>query len=199
MGTTYANASTSSRAQRLWTAGLTGIASLGAIALGAERVRAFSNPTLEVGIVQRFGTDPKQRELTFEAPAGSLLTLEFEDEVTGQLQRQRTDSVTVAIANEALTTPETLQRLILSSHRSFESAAASAHYWNGLGVETEIAQPDEWQVWADRETYSPSQLIQIQIYARDNDIPSVRPYERTLRYESQLGWTWNGQSYTTDT
>ncbi|MEO1132790.1 MAG: SpoIID/LytB domain-containing protein [Cyanobacteria bacterium J06639_1] len=199
MGTTYSNASTSSRAQCLWTAGIAGLMSLGAIAIGIEPALAFNNPTLEVGVVQRFGTEPDRQKLEFSALAGGLLTLEFENEVTGQLQRQQTDSVTIAIVNRALTAPETVQRLVLSSHRSFESAAASALYWNGLGVETEIVQPDEWQVWADRDEYTPSQLIQIQIYARDNDIPSVRPYEKTMPFSRELSWTWEGQTYTSDT
>ncbi|MEM6446179.1 MAG: SpoIID/LytB domain-containing protein [Cyanobacteria bacterium J06642_2] len=186
------------RTSRLWSAGLTGLAALGVFAGFPTVASAFSNPTLEVGIVQRLGSDPELTELDFAAPVGTLLTLEFTDD-SGQLQRQRMDSVTIAIRDRTLVSSETVQRLILSSHRSFESAAASANYWNELGVETEIAQPDEWQVWADRETYSPAQQIQIQIYARDNDIPSVRPYAIERDARPELSWTWDGRDYTSET
>lgn len=192
---TFSNAR--ARANSLWSAGLTGLTSLGVLLGCPAAASAFSNPTLEVGIVQRFGSDPDITEVEFSAPAGTLMTLEFTDD-TGQVQRQRTDSVTVEIRDRALVTPETVQRLVLSSHRSFESAAASAKYWNELGVDTEIAQPDEWQVWADRETYSEGQQVQIQIYARENDIPSVRPYIRERRFVPELSWTWNGREYASE-
>ncbi|MEM9511972.1 MAG: hypothetical protein AAF978_04695, partial [Cyanobacteria bacterium P01_E01_bin.48] len=84
------------RTSRLWSAGLTGLAALGVFAGFPTVASAFSNPTLEVGIVQRLGSDPELTELDFAAPVGTLLTLEFTDD-SGQLQRQRMDSVTIAI------------------------------------------------------------------------------------------------------
>ncbi|MCF2970911.1 SpoIID/LytB domain-containing protein [Synechococcus sp. Nb3U1] len=143
------------------------------------------NPILQVGILQRLGrSDTDQVELA--APAGSLLTLQFE-QADGSLQTQRTAQVTIGIVNRALTTPETIHRLILSSHKSFESAEANANHWQSLGISTEIAQPEEWQVWAHR-AYTPQQLTQIQLYAQEEGIPNVRAVVQEQRERAELSW-----------
>jgi hypothetical protein len=99
------------------------------------------NPILRVGILQHFGRS-EQDQVELAAPTGSLLTLEF-PQADGSTQRQRTPRVTLGIVNRALATPETVYRLVLSSHKSFESAEASANRWQALGIRTEIAQPQE--------------------------------------------------------
>lgn len=143
------------------------------------------NPILHIGIVQRFGrSETDQVELA--APTGSLLTLEFA-QADGSTQTQRTPRVSIGIVNRALTTPETVYRLILSSHKSFESAEANANHWQSLGISTEIAQPQEWQVWASR-AYTPQQLIQIQQYAQKEGIPHVRLEVQERRERAELSW-----------
>ncbi|MFS8799415.1 SpoIID/LytB domain-containing protein [Synechococcus sp. R60.3] len=143
------------------------------------------NPILHIGIVQRFGrSETDQVELA--APTGSLLTLEF-PQADGSTQTQRTPRVSIGIVNRALTTPETVYRLILSSHKSFESAEANANHWQSLGISTEIAQPQEWQVWANR-AYTPQQLIQIQQYAQKEGIPHVRLEVQERRERAELSW-----------
>jgi SpoIID/LytB domain protein len=143
------------------------------------------NPILHIGIVQRFGrSETDQVELA--APTGSLLTLEF-PQADGSTQTQRTPRVSIGIVNRALTTPETVYRLILSSHKSFESAEANANHWQSLGISTEIAQPQEWQVWASR-AYTPQQLIQIQQYAQKEGIPHVRLEVQERRERAELSW-----------
>ena len=143
------------------------------------------NPILHIGIVQRFGrSETDQVELA--APTGSLLTLEFA-QADGSTQTQRTPRVSIGIVNRALTTPETVYRLILSSHKSFESAEANANHWQSLGISTEIAQPQEWQVWANR-AYTPQQLIQIQQYAQKEGIPHVRLEVQERRERAELSW-----------
>jgi SpoIID/LytB domain protein len=143
------------------------------------------NPILHIGIVQRFGrSETDQVELA--APTGSLLTLEF-PQADGSTQTQRTPRVSIGIVNRALTTPETVYRLILSSHKSFESAEANANHWQSLGISTEIAQPQEWQVWANR-AYTPQQLIQIQQYAQQEGIPHVRLEVQERRERAELSW-----------
>ena len=143
------------------------------------------NPILHIGIVQRFGrSETDQVELA--APTGSLLTLEF-PQADGSTQTQRTPRVSIGIVNRALTTPETVYRLILSSHKSFESAEANANHWQSLGISTEIAQPQEWQVWASR-AYTPQQLAQIQQYAQKEGIPHVRLEVQERRERAELSW-----------
>lgn len=143
------------------------------------------NPILHIGILQRFGrSETDQVELA--APTGSLLTLEFA-QADGSTQTQRTPRVSIGIVNRALTTPETVYRLILSSHKSFESAEANANHWQSLGISTEIAQPQEWQVWANR-AYTPQQLIQIQQYAQKEGIPHVRLEVQERRERAELSW-----------
>lgn len=143
------------------------------------------NPILRVGILQHFGRS-EQDQVELAAPTGSLLTLEF-PQADGSTQRQRTPRVTVGIVNRALATPETVYRLVLSSHKSFESAEASAKRWQALGIRTEIAQPQEWQVWASR-AYTPQQLAQIQRYAQAKGIPQVRLEVQQRRQQPQLSW-----------
>ncbi len=143
------------------------------------------NPILRVGILQHFGRSEKD-QVELAAPTGSLLTLEF-PQADGSTQTQRTPRVTVGIVNRALAHPETVYRLILSSHKSFESAEASANYWQALGIRTEIAQPQEWQVWASR-AYTPQQLLQIQQYAQAKEIPQVRLEVQQRRQQPQLSW-----------
>jgi SpoIID/LytB domain protein len=143
------------------------------------------NPILRVGILQQFGRS-EQDQVELAAPTGSLLTLEF-PQADGSTQRQRTPRVTVGIVNRALATPETVYRLVLSSHKSFESAEASAKRWQALGIRTEIAQPQEWQVWASR-VYTPQQLAQIQRYAQAKGIPQVRLEVQQRRQQPQLSW-----------
>ncbi|MGY2974909.1 SpoIID/LytB domain-containing protein [Thermostichus sp. MS-CIW-37] len=143
------------------------------------------NPILHIGIVQRFGrSETDQVELA--APTGSLLTLEFA-QADGSTQTQRTPRVSIGIVNHALTSPETVYRLILSSHKSFESAEANANHWQSLGISTEIAQPQEWQVWASR-AYTPQQLAQIQQYAQKEGIPHVRLEVQERRERAELSW-----------
>lgn len=143
------------------------------------------NPILHIGIVQRFGrSETDQVELA--APTGSLLTLEFA-QADGSTQTQRTPRVSIGIINRALTSPETVYRLILSSHKSFESAEANANHWQSLGISTEIAQPQEWQVWASR-AYTPQQLAQIQQYAQKEGIPHVRLEVQERRERAELSW-----------
>lgn len=143
------------------------------------------NRILHVGIVQRFGRS-EQDQVELAAPLGSFLTLEFA-QADGSTQRQRLPQVTVGIVNRALASPETVYRLILSSHKSFESAEASANSWESLGIRTEIAQPQEWQVWASR-AYTPQQLIQIQQYAQKEGIPQVRLEVQERRERAELSW-----------
>lgn len=109
------------------------------------------NPTLDVGVVQRFGADDKD-VMTLKPDAGDRLTLQFKDGEQEQTVTT-TGEVKVDVVMQPLPEPRTTERVVLSTHRSFESAEDSATQWRSQGIEVEVAQPKQWQVWAKRETY----------------------------------------------
>jgi SpoIID/LytB domain protein len=128
----------------------------GAIALGlgvSPDVRAQTplNPEIKVGIVQRFGEEP-EAQLTLEPLTGDRLTVKF---TTGnEPQTLTTNRVLLEITPQPLDPPQLQEWVVLSTHRSFESAEDSATRWQAAGIETEIAQPRAWQVWAKRDVYN---------------------------------------------
>lgn len=112
----------------------------------------IDDPVIDVGVVQRFGSEPTQT-LTIQPPSGQNMTLKFE--TNGREQTLTTaNPVEFEIGMLTLPQPQQIERVVLSSHRSFESAEDSANRWRAKGVEVEIAQPRGWQVWAKRDTYS---------------------------------------------
>ena len=109
------------------------------------------NPEIKIGIVQRFGANKSDR-LTLAPLAGDKLTVSF---ATGsETQTITTDRLQIGIDMQPLPEPALQEWVVLSTHRSFESAEDSAKRWQAAGIEAEIAQPDAWQVWAKREVYS---------------------------------------------
>jgi SpoIID/LytB domain protein len=127
---------------------------LGVSSVSSELVQAQVdiNPVLKIGIVQRFGERPQDR-LTLKAPSGGKLTLSFPSADGKTTQTVKSDRVVVEITSQPLS-PSTLEeKIVLSNHRSFENAAASAFHWRERGIQTEIAQPRRWQVWAKRDVY----------------------------------------------
>ncbi|MBD1911351.1 MULTISPECIES: SpoIID/LytB domain-containing protein [unclassified Leptolyngbya] len=130
--------------------GLIAIALTGLFPSSAQAQTAY-NPSIQVGIVQRFGKERSDR-ITLE-PAGGQLTLQFEGN-GGNQTVATTEPVQIEVVPQPLAQPEQVERVVLSTHRSFESAEDSANYWKAQGLDVEIAQPRQWQVWAKRETYS---------------------------------------------
>ena len=119
--------------------------------LAAQAQSATRNPEIEVGIVQRFG-ESKEDKLTLAPLAGDQLTVSFR---TGdQTQTITTDRLQIEVVMQPLEAPVLQEWVVLSTHRSFESAEDSAIRWRAAGISAEIAQPDAWQVWAKREDYS---------------------------------------------
>lgn len=114
--------------------------------------QAIDDPVIEVGVVQRFGSEAGHT-LTIQPPSGQSMTLKFD--TNGREQTITTaNPIEFEIGMMALPQPQQVERVVLSSHRSFESAEYSANRWRAKGVEVEIAQPRGWQVWAKRDTYS---------------------------------------------
>ena len=127
-------------------AGLT----LAAVCSTPAAAQAPLNPELRVGIVQRFGEEFTD-QLVLTPLGGDQLTVSFE--TGGQPQTIQTQELTILIGAQPLPEPVLEERVVLSSHRSFESAEESASRWQRLGIATEVAQPDAWQVWAKRTDY----------------------------------------------
>lgn len=150
-------------AARLLGTGVVSIAMMGALATGitvveasviARPVQAQSasrNPEIKVGIVQRFG-EKKDDKITLAPLAGDQITVAFQ--TGGQTQTITTDRLQIGITMQPLEAPELQEWVVLSTHRSFESAEDSAIRWRDAGIDAEIAQPDAWQVWAKREDYA---------------------------------------------
>jgi SpoIID/LytB domain protein len=107
---------------------------------------------LQVGIVQRFGDDPTEL-IKINSTKGDLLTVNFLDR---DLQKRsfQASQIQLEVAKEMFSNSTLDEKLVLSNHSAFESAEASASNWQSQGIETEIAQPDRWQVWAKRDVYS---------------------------------------------
>lgn len=122
-------------------------------AIAPQPARAQSaalNPEIKVGIVQRFGAN-KTDQLTLAPLAGDQLAVSFT--TSGQAQTISTDRLQIGIEMQPLPQPVLQEWVVLSTHRSFESAEDSAKQWQAIGIDAEIAQPDAWQVWSKRETY----------------------------------------------
>lgn len=109
------------------------------------------NPEIQIGLVQRFGDDEADK-LVLTPLTGDTLTVSFE--TNGQPQTITTQQLTLEVEAQPLLQPVLQEWVVLSSHRSFESAEESANRWSQQGIATEVAQPNSWQVWAKREDYN---------------------------------------------
>jgi SpoIID/LytB domain protein len=117
----------------------------------AATAQSPQNRELKIGVVQRFGTKTTDK-LTLKALPGDRLTLRYK---TPQgIETANAASVKLEIAAKQMETVAVEERVVLSSHRSFESAEDSANQWRAQGIEVEIAQPLRWQVWAKRDVYN---------------------------------------------
>ncbi len=117
----------------------------------AQAQSASQNPEIKVGIVQRFGAN-KTDQLSLAPLSGDQLTVSFS--TGGQAQTLNTSQLQIGIDMQPLPEPVLQEWVVLSTHRSFESAEDSAKRWQAAGIDAELAQPDAWQVWAKREDYS---------------------------------------------
>lgn len=162
------------------------------------QAQAEINPILKIGIVQRFGERP-QDQLTIKAPAGGKLTLTFPSADGKSTQTLTSDRLVIEIASQPLTQPILEEKLVLSNHRSFENAAASAFHWNEKGVQTEIAQPRRWQVWAKRDVYDSMLLRYLLFYTlRSQGNFTVQLDRRILPQKAIASWTVSDFKYNRD-
>jgi SpoIID/LytB domain protein len=161
-----------------------------------EPGHTVQNPVIEVGVVQRFGEE-QQDTLSIEALSGDQLTLSFETQ--GQPQSVTTSKVVLGITPEALPEPELQERVVLSTHRSFESAEYSARQWRERGIETEIAQPGGWEVWAHRESYNTPLLRRLLLNnLKDQGFTEVFLDSWVIGQEPKVYFEANGYRYHRD-
>lgn len=106
---------------------------------------------IQVGIVQRFG-DEDSETLTISSVTGDRLEVEIMGG-DGKPQTFATNSVTLEVGALPLSQPQLSEYVVLSDQGTFETAEDSAKFWQGLGIEVEITQPERWQVWAKRDVY----------------------------------------------
>ncbi|NJK59115.1 MAG: SpoIID/LytB domain-containing protein [Oscillatoriales cyanobacterium SM2_1_8] len=170
------------------------IALMGAGLLAVAGGLPRDNPELQIGIGQRFGENARDT-LTLSALPGDRLTLEFAETIAGDRpQRVTVPQVTVTIAAENLPTPGERQTVILSHHRSYENAAASAFRLTAQGIPTDIVQPRRWQVWAKRDTFQTVPLRQVlmqELHAQGFERASLE----TRRDRQRLGLSWQAGNF----
>jgi SpoIID/LytB domain protein len=143
--------------------------------------------------VQRFGAQPTDT-LTLQAAPGDRLTLQFTQQ--NQPQTLTTNSVKLEIQMQPLSEPMLQERVVLSTHRSFESAEDSAQRWRSQGIPVEIAQPGRWQVWAKREVYNTPLLRRVLLTSLQKQ-GYVIPFldSQVLKQVPQAAWIVNNTRY----
>ncbi len=152
-----------------------------------------ADPVLQIGIVQRFGSGQNQR-LTIQ---GDRLRIR----IPGADNRQPeqivvSDRAVFEVQSVPLTPPVGQSRVILSHHRSYENAEASALYWQQRGIATEIAQPRRWQVWANRRVYAtPLTQQAVLLLARAQGNRAAEVVSETLTRQNQVAVLVNGMRY----
>lgn len=157
---------------------------------------AYTEPVLQVGIVQRFSSKPDDH-LILRALPGDRLTLRFE--TNGQPETLTATQVRLEATRRSLAAPMVEERLVLSTHRSFESAEDSANQWQARGIAIEVAQPGNWQVWADRQTYRTPLLrrwLLQSLQSQGHTLPHLDT--QVLNSQPGLSWIVNGYRYNRD-
>jgi SpoIID/LytB domain protein len=152
---------------------------------------------LQVGIVQRFG-DEVGEEVTINSTQGDSLTLSFVGD-DSQKHTLQSSQIKVAIEPQILTNSTLDEKLVLSSHSAFESAEAIAEQFKKQGIETEIAQPERWQVWAKRSVYITPLLRRLLLEnLQSQGFKNVYLDSKVLTARSRLALIVGNQTFTTD-
>lgn len=163
----------------------------------ASQQAAAKDIELQVGVVQRFGTQPTD-VVTLQAQPGDRLTLKFL-QADGKPQTLTTNSATLKVLMQALPESQVQERVVLSTHRSFESAEDSANRWRSQGIPVEIAQPKRWQVWAKRDVYTTPLLRRLLLQSLQvKGIQTAFVDSRILQQQPKAALLVNGKSYLKD-
>lgn len=149
---------------------------------------------LKIGVVQRFGDEPTD-QLDLQAMGGASLSLKFKSD-RQQDTLLTASRVKLAVEMQPTVTPVLQERVVLSTHRSFESAEDAATKWRSFGIEVEIAQPDKWEVWAKRQVYDTPFLRRFllsSIKIKGNQTAYLD--SQILRQVPVVNWEVNGNRY----
>lgn len=176
---------------------------LSSIVLTVSCLVGFSAPAtaaqdveIQVGVIQRFG-DRTKDVLYLKAPAGDRLTLRFN--TNGKPQTLTAQSLKLEIVMQPLPQPQVEERVVFSTHRSFETAEDQANQWRAQGIEVELAQPERWQVWANRNVYNTPLLRRLLLQSlQAKGIQTARIESRSVREVPRPSWVINGFRYTRD-
>ena len=165
---------------------------LGLNIMPAKAVERY-NRLLKIGIIQKFGAKTTDK-IIIKATPGDKLTLRFKTPA-GE-ETLTTETVELKIKMKPLETPLLKERLIISSHRSYENAEEDAQLWKDQGIEVEVAQPGRWKVWAKREVYKTPLLRRwllesIQAHSNTNAYLALE----TLKQRPTAYWNMNGYIY----
>ncbi len=154
------------------------------------------NPQMNIGVVQRFGTKVADK-LTIVPQSGNKLTVTIRSK--DKLETIQTDRAVLEIQPKVFSEAQIQERLVLSSHRSFESAEDSANQWRAKGLTVEIAQPERWEVWAKRSVYSTA-LVRRTLLEDLRKNGYVIPYldAKTLKQQPKASLLVNGYRYNRD-
>lgn len=172
-----------------------------AIAVGgtAEPTQATApkDVELQVGIVQRFGRTPNDT-MTLRAQSGDRLTIQL-PAADGKPKTLTTATANLTITMQPLSAAQIEERVVFSTHRSFESAEADANRWKAAGIPVEIAQPNRWQVWAKREVYNTPLLRRLLLQSvQAKGLQTVFIETQVVRTEPQAVLVVNGQRLAKD-
>ena len=160
------------------------------------QAQTASNPTLRIGIVQRFGRNDAKTLVIEPVGGGDQLTVQFK---TGdELETLTTGQVVLDTTPTPLDSTALTERVVLSTHRSFESAEDSANQWRDNGIETEIAQPDDWQVWARRDVYNTPLLRRLLLQDLQDAGYNVYVDSQVLQALPKAAAIFNGFRYNRD-
>ncbi|MGC9503652.1 SpoIID/LytB domain-containing protein [Baaleninema sp.] len=164
-------------------------------ALFPNLAKAFE---IKVGVVQRFGDEPGD-SITLEPANSESLTVTYLGG-DGTPQTQQLPKLKLEVLSQPLETSVLEERVVLSTHRSYENAEQSAKEWRDRGIEVEIAQPsDIWEVWAKRDVYQTPLLRRLLIENLKNqgfDIAYLQ--NQVLDRRLQAGWEKEGFRYNRD-
>jgi SpoIID/LytB domain protein len=146
--------------------------------------------------VQRFG-DRQKDTLTLKANPGDRLTLRFD--TNGKPETLNTSELKLETATQRFAQPVVEERVVFSTHRSFETAEDQAQAWKAQGIEVEIAQPERWQVWAKRDVYNTPLLRRLLIKSlQAKGIQTARIESKVVQEVPRPTWVLNGFRYTRD-
>jgi SpoIID/LytB domain protein len=163
----------------------------------AKKTAPAKDVELQVGIVQRFGSQATDG-MTLQAQPGDRLTVKFLP-TSGKTQTLTTNTAILKVLMQALPKSQVEERVVLSSHRSFESAEDSANRWRSQGIPVEIAQPKRWQVWAKRDVYTTPLLRRLLLQSLQvKGIQTAFVDSRVLENQPKTALLINGKSYLKD-